>query len=241
MIKPTPQEMRAALETLVRGWAGMDVTDPKPGPDEDEDEGYAEGEDPWSVHARHQRTGRCGVRDCYQVARYRIRPWCVHPDGTTISVDPEKEPAAVDGRMILGDSVQWHADLFACSARHVQELRRIDTRDRAGTPDDDPLSARNTHYEVTGGYRYEPDDYDVPGALHPLAGALSSAHWWLLETIRATYARSGAMQTPDDLWRTVLARVGGVLALVAAHEDEMQAAAEDRHIDMQIDESRGKP
>jgi hypothetical protein len=133
------------------------------------------------VHGDHVRTRQCRLvvpRDgqphawCGQPTRYVITPYCVHRDGV-IRVASDDDPAAGDGTVRLGDSIQRHQATYACSTQHARALIAADQQCRTAYPADSVLSAANTHYEIES-FTYEPDELDVPGALHALCDHLNS-------------------------------------------------------------------
>lgn len=238
--RPTAAQMREALETLVRGWAPQVTAGGDEADDEtfDDELAYAQGEDPWSVHARHQRTGRCGAAGCGLRTAYRVRPWCVHRNAVTRAADPG-DPATVNGMVTLGDSIQWQEPLYACSTTHARQLMLADAGRRGANPAS-PLAAVNTHYEVEA-WEYVPDSFDVPGALHPLIEELKAAGFWALQTVKVKGAYAGGAQTPaEQLWQHVLERLASVLRLVQVFEEEENDEAERRAELLATDEALGK-
>jgi len=185
---PTRDEMRAALDVFVRAWAPY--TAPPAEPVDEQDDGCdCGGEDddgtpycncagncicPRCVHYWHARARVCSVGGCYQRTRYRVVPWCVHRDGTYRAAS-DGDPATGDnGYVHLGDSVQRQTPRYACTTQHAAEIVATDRRERIGFDADSLLSAPNTYYDIDR-WDYEPDDIDVPGALHPLLADLESA------------------------------------------------------------------
>lgn len=206
--KPTADELRAALAVFLRAWAPRS---PAPADDVDEGDGPDEtngcgcgGEDeagdpictchgscscPRCDHDRYARAKRCSVSGCGQRTAYRIVAWCVHRDGVHRSSSPD-DPAAARGMVTLGDSVQRHSPLYACTTQHARALIEQDRQTRvqheAGGVGD-ALTAARTYYEVEL-WDYQPDDIDVPGPLIPLAHDLESAARWVRRTIGVPYA-----------------------------------------------------
>lgn len=242
--RPSAEEMRAALATLVAGWRLVPADAPAgQEPDDDEDGPYAEGEDPLSVHARHVRTRRCYARGCYALSRYRVRPWCLHKDGVGRAAD-KGDPAVNDHGMVqLGDSIQWHSPVYACTTQHARELIEADQAARTGGPLD-ALSAARTHYQVDA-WHYEPDSYDVPGALHPLLQELQSAARWVRYTIAAKGGvgagadlppGESAWQRPEWTFSGALERLAAVLHLVGVYQQEEDEEALAAAVDLAVDE-----
>lgn len=245
---PAQAKLRAAAAVLLRAWA------PGPQPalaDEDYDEtngcgcGGTYGDDepvcncgPGCVchecrHRERATTRRCHLPTprpdqpyawCGAPTRYRIVAYCLHRDGVTRTAD-DGDPAAEHGMVRLGDSIQRHPATYACSTQHARDLIELDRQRRSTADPASPLSATSTYYEVEP-FRYEPDDTDVPGPLHPLHRDLEAALYWAGRTIAATYdaGHGPADYSAEGMLRSVARAALGAVEYIE-HRD--QAAADD--------------
>ncbi|WP_431935849.1 hypothetical protein [Micromonospora sp. RP3T] len=215
---PTPTDLHAAVTALLTAWAPNTRApfDPAPG----DDNGCRCGGHecncaggcgcPSCRHQEHRRTAHCQNPDprpgepfarCGALTAYRIRPFCIHLDGVT-RTPSDGDPAANNGMVTLGDSIQHHTAMYACTTQHARHLIERDRHRRKVYPADSALTADRTYYQVDA-YTYEPDDIDVPGALHPLRESLEAAAYWTRGTIAAEYGigRSPLHYNADGMLR----------------------------------------
>lgn len=192
-------------------------------------------------HLRHLDTARCHLRVpregqpyawCGAPTRYRVRPYCVHRGGV-IRGASDGDPAAENGDVKLGDSIQWHPATFACSTQHARAIIDADRGYRGRFPADSPLAVGNTFYEVES-WTYEPDLMDVPGPLGYLPAITGSADYWAGETVKAAYAgnRRSLAWNLEALRRYVVAAARTVLA----YDREAAQRAEDVSAELAADE-----
>jgi hypothetical protein len=138
------------------------------------------------VHYDRARYKTCSVRECGKPTQLKIVPWGLHRDGYSRAAEAGDPATNENGSVALGDSRQDHTLLTACGTIHARELITADQADRGKYSTDSALSAGRTHYDVDT-WTYEPDELDVPGAIHRAAHQLGSAQRWAKTTIQASY------------------------------------------------------
>lgn len=257
---PAPGDLAAAIDTIVRAWAPRRLpTGTGDNPDPwDGDNCQCAGDDdnlePLGCncadnctcgscqHANHAETRRCRLvvpREgqphawCGRETEYQIRGFCVHRDGVH-RMASDGDPMSTSGSVRLGDSIQKHAPMYACSTQHARELIEQDRQYRERFPADSALAPSHTFYDVEP-YTYRPDDTDVPGPLHPLESHLSSARYWTESAIRETHLRRPAL---DYTVHAFLEHLAAAVQNAGAYLDERARGAVEEAADLAVEAAR---